>query len=183
VHVKVTMTEDSSWEGAFSQLVAAGAHVRTYAADAPLYIHAKMILTPTRGFLGSENFSDESLFENRELGIVLSAPSIITSLHHTFDTDYAGAQPFRAAAPPAGSSSTPECSASASYSTHYHDYDVYVHSNQPLETVTVTDTAGHSASWNTDSAGYADVYFDAPADSAGQMISVRAGAASCQATF
>jgi phosphatidylserine/phosphatidylglycerophosphate/cardiolipin synthase-like enzyme len=128
VHVKVTMTEDSSWEGAFSQLVAAGAHVRTYAADAPLYIHAKMILTPTRGFLGSENFSDESLFENRELGIVLSAPSIITSLHHTFDTDYAGAQPFRAAAPPAGSSSTPECSASASYSTHYHDYDVYVHS-------------------------------------------------------
>ena len=89
------------------QLVAAGVHVRTYAADAPLYIHAKMILTPTRTFLGSENFSDESLFDNRELGIVLSTPSITASLHHTFDTDYAGAQPFTAAAPPAGSSARP----------------------------------------------------------------------------
>ncbi len=183
VNVKVTMTADSSWDGAFSQLVAAGVHVRTYASDAPLYIHAKMILTPTRAFLGSENFSDESLFDNRELGIVLSAPSIVASLHHTFDTDYAGAQPFAAAAPPVGSSSTPECSASASYSSHYDDYDVYVHSNQPAETVTVTDTAGHSASWHTDSSGYADVYFDAPADSAGEMISVRVGAASCHATL
>jgi cardiolipin synthase A/B len=183
VNVEVTMTADSSWDAAFSELVAAGVHVRTYAADAPLYIHAKMILTPTRAFLGSENFSDESLFDNRELGIVLSTPSIIASLQHTFDTDYASAQPFTAAAPPAGSSSTPECSASASYSSQHHDYDVHVHSNQPVETVTVTDTAGNSASWHTDSSGYADVYLDAPADAAGEVISVRVGAASCQATL
>ena len=47
----------------------------------------------------------------------------------------------------------------------------------------MTDRAGHSASWHTDSSGYADVYLDAPADAAGEMISVRVGAASCQATL
>ncbi|MFZ0381961.1 MAG: phospholipase D-like domain-containing protein, partial [Solirubrobacteraceae bacterium] len=90
VNVEITMTADSSWDQAFSELVAAGVHVRTYAADAALYIHAKMILTSTSAFLGSEDFSDESLFDNRELGIVLSAPRIIASLRHTFDADYAG---------------------------------------------------------------------------------------------
>ncbi len=190
VNVEVTMTADSSWDEAFSELAAAGVHVRTYAADAPLYIHAKMILTSTRAFLGSENFSDQSLFDNRELGIVLSTPSIIASLRHTFAADYTGVRPFTASAPgaashpaPGGSSSSAECSASASYSSHYRDYDVYVDSNQPAQTVTVTDAAGRSARWRTDSSGYADVYFDAPPDAAGETVTVRVGAASCQATL
>ena len=189
VDVEVTMTANSSWDEAFSALAATGVHVRTYAADAPLYIHAKMILTATRAFLGSENFSDESLFYNRELGIVLSTPKIIGSLRRTFNADYAGAQPFTTAAPvpsqpaPSPSPSIGECSANASYSSSYHDYDVYVHSNQPDESVTVSDTAGRSASWHTDSSGYADVYFDAPADAAGETVSVHVGSASCQATL
>jgi hypothetical protein len=52
-----------------------------------------------------------------------------------------------------------ECTVSASYSSHYSDYDVYVHSNQPDQTVTVTDAYGHSNTWHTDASGYADVYF------------------------
>lgn len=190
VSVEVTMTADPSWDTAFSELAAAGVHVRTYAPDAPLYIHAKMILTATRAFLGSENFSDGSLFDNRELGIILSTPSIIASLRHTFHADYAGARPFTAGAPGGSSnpvapapSSTGECTASASYSSRYHNYDVYVDSNQPAQTVTVSDTAGRSATWHTDSSGYADVYFDAPAGAAGEAVRVHVGAASCQTTL
>ena len=44
------------------------------------------------------------------------------------------------------SSSGARCSASVSYSSRYHDYVVYVHSNQPSQTVTVTDGSGRTVS-------------------------------------
>jgi hypothetical protein len=85
----------------------------------------------------------------------------------------------------AGSPSTPgsQCSASAVYSNRYGDWDVYVHSNQPDATVSVSDAAGRTDSWHTDSSGYADVYFKAPASAAGEAITVRAGPATCHATL
>lgn len=70
------------------------------------------------------------------------------------------------------------CTASARYNSTYGDYDVYVHSNQPDATVTVTG-AGSSATWHTDSTGYADVYFHAAASAAGERVTVRIGAATC----
>jgi hypothetical protein len=69
------------------------------------------------------------------------------------------------APPPSGPAPTPapgqrpECTVTAAYNSNYNDYDVYVHSNQPDQTVTVTDTYGDTNSWHTDGAGYADVYF------------------------
>jgi phosphatidylserine/phosphatidylglycerophosphate/cardiolipin synthase-like enzyme len=98
VDVRVTMTYDGEWKAAFGVLGAAGVHVRTYAADVPLYIHAKMILTPTRAFLGSENFSYTSLERNRELGITFTARNLIRSLSATFNRDYSRARAFDAAA-------------------------------------------------------------------------------------
>ena len=83
-------------------------------------------------------------------------------------------------APPTASA---VCSASAQYDSSYDDYDVYVHSNQPDQTVTVTSSGGQSASWHTDSSGYADVYFDAGRSAAGERITVRAGAAECSTTL
>jgi hypothetical protein len=80
-------------------------------------------------------------------------------------------------------SSGARCSASASYSPRYHDYDVYVHSNQPSETVTVSDGSGRTASYHTDASGFADVYFDASAASAGETVTVEVGAATCQTTL
>ena len=194
VNVEVTMTYDSSWKGAFAQLSAAGVHIRTYSASAPLYIHAKMILTSSRVFLGSQNFSYTSLERNRELGLITSNPTIRASLRRTFDSDYAGARPYTApshssggsssgSATPSPSSAGAHCSASTSYSSRYGDYDVYVHSNQPGQTVTVTDAAGRSASYHTDSSGYADVYFRAPASAAGETVTVHAGPATCHATL
>jgi hypothetical protein len=72
-----------------------------------------------------------------------------------------------------------ECTLTASYSSRYDDYDVYVHSNQPDQTVTVTDTSGDSDSWHTDSTGYADVYFHASSGASGEQITARAGPATC----
>jgi phosphatidylserine/phosphatidylglycerophosphate/cardiolipin synthase-like enzyme len=54
-----------------------------------------MILTPSKVFLGSENFSQSSMSDNRELGLITSAKTIRTSLARTFNRDYAGAKPFR----------------------------------------------------------------------------------------
>ena len=76
-----------------------------------------------------------------------------------------------------------ECSVSASYDDRYHDYDVIVHSNQRGDTVTVTDAAGRTATWHTDASGYADVYFRAPADAAGETITAHVGGASCRSTL
>jgi hypothetical protein len=72
-----------------------------------------------------------------------------------------------------------ECTLTASYSPTYHDYDVYVHSNQPDQTVTVTDAYGHSDSWHTDGSGYADVYFKSGGSAPGRHITARVGHASC----
>ncbi len=190
VNVEVTMTYDSSWKDAFAQLSAAGVHIRTYSPTAPLYIHAKMILSASRVFLGSQNFSYTSLQRNRELGLITPNPTIRASLRQTFDSDYAGARPYTApsrpsrgsssgSATPSPSSAGAHCSASTSYSNRYTDYDVYVHSNQPGQTVSVTDAAGRSASYHTDSSGYADVYFRAPASAAGETVTVHAGPATC----
>ncbi len=91
--------------------------------------------------------------------------------------------PAPASAPAASSSDGAGCSVSASYSTRYDDYDVYVQSHQPAQTVTVSDAAGRTKHWHTDAAGSADVYFDAPASAAGETITVQAGSATCTATL
>ncbi len=76
-----------------------------------------------------------------------------------------------------------ECSLSAAYSSRYHDYDVYVHSDQPDQTVDVSDDGGHTASWHTDGSGYADVFFHASAAAAGERVTARVGTASCSGTL
>jgi len=78
---------------------------------------------------------------------------------------------------------TGECTVSASYNARYRDYDVYVHSNQPDRAVTVTDTDGHSDTWHTDGAGYADVYFHAAGMASGRQITARVGTATCSTTL
>ncbi len=86
---------------------------------------------------------------------------------------------------PSASGGPATCTVTASYSSHYQDYDVYVRSNQPDQTVTVTvtDPAGHADSWHTDATGSADVYFRAGGQSPGDPITVRVGGATCSATL
>jgi hypothetical protein len=94
--------------------------------------------------------------------------------------------PAQASSAPSGSQAPgqgAECSLTASYSSRYHDYDVYVHSNQPGQTVIVTDADGHADSWHTDGSGYADVYFKSGGFAPGRQITARVGQASCAGTL
>jgi hypothetical protein len=77
----------------------------------------------------------------------------------------------------------PECTVRAAYNSHYNDYDVYVHSNQPDQTVTVIDAAGHTNSWHTDSSGYADVFFKSGGRATGRRITAHVGRATCSTTL
>jgi hypothetical protein len=83
---------------------------------------------------------------------------------------------------PGPTPSAARCSASASWNSQYHDYDVYVHSNQPNQRATVTG-AGHTAYYYTDGSGYADVYFYASQSAAGDQINVQVGTASCSTSL
>lgn len=95
VDVEVVMTYSSDWASAFGELGAAGVKVRTYASDASLYIHAKVIVADAgTAFVGSQNFSVSSLEYNRELGIITSLPSLVQPLDHTVSGDFAGATPY-----------------------------------------------------------------------------------------
>ena len=96
------------------------------------------------------------------------------------------AAPSPTPSPTRTSRSSPQsghCTVTASCDSTYHDYDVYVHSNQPHQAVTITETGGDSDSWHTDSTGYADVYFHASSGAAGEQIRARVGPASCNGTL
>jgi cardiolipin synthase len=95
VQVRITMTYATTWKNAFAKLTVKGVNLRTYASSAKFYIHAKVIIADsTRAFVGSENFSTQSLQSNRELGILFSKPEIVSSLENTFDGDWSSARPF-----------------------------------------------------------------------------------------
>lgn len=95
VSVDIDMTYSDEWKNAFEELTTAGVHVRTYDPKASLYIHAKMILVDgTRAFIGSENFSQSSLDDNRELGIVLTDSKVIAALTAIFNNDWKSATLF-----------------------------------------------------------------------------------------
>ncbi len=90
VAVRVVMTYTTANKAVFTKLKNAGVHIRTFGGGKhTLYIHAKMILSDnTEVFLGSENFSKNSLYNNRELGIFISDPVILNSLTKTFSGDF-----------------------------------------------------------------------------------------------
>jgi cardiolipin synthase A/B len=95
VDVEVDMTYATNWKTAFEQLSGSGVHVRTYAANAPIYIHAKVVIADgAKAFIGSENFSSASLDQNRELGLIVSDQHVVASLSSVFAQDWQGAAPF-----------------------------------------------------------------------------------------
>ena len=102
VSVKLSMTSSTS-SGTVSILTAmkaAGVQIVEYPATGNyLYIHAKVIVadygtSAETVFLGSENFSSNSLNNNRELGLIFTdamsstAQSIIQSLNTTLTSDF-----------------------------------------------------------------------------------------------
>ena len=95
VRVEVTMVADSSYDGAWSSIVAAGGHVHLYAyASSDLYIHAKVTIADaglSRGriYVGSINFSSASMNYNRELGIITSNAVVVKDVNRVVSSDFA----------------------------------------------------------------------------------------------
>ena len=100
VKVTLCMTDSTDWTANFNTLAKAGVHISTYAATASLYIHAKVIVadygtSSAKAFVGSENFSQASLTENRELGLITDTPAILSQLNTTLSSDFAGGTPWK----------------------------------------------------------------------------------------
>jgi cardiolipin synthase A/B len=100
VNVTITMTEDSRWDDAFTELARDGAHIRLYPdSSRDLYIHAKAIVADAgrpgqQVFVGSQNFSVASLGYNRELGIRTTSPAVVAAVSAALARDYAHAAPY-----------------------------------------------------------------------------------------
>ncbi|MCW2945203.1 MAG: cardiolipin synthase [Actinoallomurus sp.] len=99
VRVRVVGMDPSSYRGYFDQVVNAGGSVVTYSSSGGLYIHAKAIVADSgtsaaKEFVGSENFSDNSLNHNRELGLIVSDSGVLSGLESTFNTDFANGTPY-----------------------------------------------------------------------------------------
>ncbi len=95
VAVRVAMTYNTSWKDAFNELTSAGVSVHTYASTSRHYIHAKVMVADfQRAFVGSQNFSLQSLDLNRELGILISRSDIVSSLETTFANDWLSSRPY-----------------------------------------------------------------------------------------
>ncbi|MDH6139716.1 hypothetical protein P3T35_001716 [Kitasatospora sp. GP30] len=94
VAVRVVAENTSgSYTTQLNQVTAAGGKVTTYTSSTGYYIHAKAIVSDygtstAKAFAGSENFSDNSLNHNRELGIILSDSGVVSGLESAITADF-----------------------------------------------------------------------------------------------
>jgi phosphatidylserine/phosphatidylglycerophosphate/cardiolipin synthase-like enzyme len=83
----------------FTELTDAGAKVTYFSSSHGFYIHAKVIevdegTSRAQMYVGSENFTTNSLRLNRELGLILTGPAVLRSVARTFAGDFSKATPF-----------------------------------------------------------------------------------------
>jgi hypothetical protein len=93
VTVRVVVESPSSYTTELNEVTAAGGKVTGYTDPNGFYIHAKAIIADygtatAKIFLGSENFSDNSLNDNRELGLIITDPAVMTGVETTFNADF-----------------------------------------------------------------------------------------------
>ncbi|MFJ5921795.1 phospholipase D-like domain-containing protein [Kitasatospora sp. NPDC092948] len=96
----------------FNQVTAAGGQVTTYTSSTGFYVHAKAIVadygtSTAKVFAGSENFSDNSLNHNRELGLIVSDPGVISGIESTFTADFNRVPSTGGTTPPPTGNCTP----------------------------------------------------------------------------
>ncbi|MEV0408413.1 phospholipase D-like domain-containing protein [Actinoallomurus sp. NPDC050550] len=99
VAVRVVGMNRSNYRGRFRSVVDAGGKVVTYNGKTGRYIHAKAIVVDygtatAKVFEGSENFSDNSLNHNRELGLIVNASGVLRGIETAFRSDFAGGTRF-----------------------------------------------------------------------------------------
>ena len=102
--VAVTLVQENQ-EGQYTPtltaLKQAGAKIAVYTSTSAksYYIHAKAVLADygtaqAKLFLGSENFSTDSLGKNRELGLIFADPGCMTGVNTALTADFNGGTAF-----------------------------------------------------------------------------------------
>ncbi len=100
VSVHIAMVTSSSYATNFKALENAGCGVHVYPnTQTGFYIHAKAViadydLSTESVYMGSINYSNASMTQNRELGVYITDPASIQSLYATMTGDYAGAPAY-----------------------------------------------------------------------------------------
>jgi cardiolipin synthase A/B len=84
---------DDEYDRAYSKLADAGVHISYYSSSNGFYIHGKVIeadygTSHAKIFIGSENFSNASLNDNRELGLIISNHAVMSAIASTFASDF-----------------------------------------------------------------------------------------------
>ena len=100
--VAVTLVQENAggkYSPVLNALKSAGATIATYSSRTGYYIHAKTVLADygtaqAMLFVGSENFSTDSLDKNRELGLVFSDPGCMAGVEAAITADYNGGTKF-----------------------------------------------------------------------------------------
>jgi phosphatidylserine/phosphatidylglycerophosphate/cardiolipin synthase-like enzyme len=95
----IAMEYSSSYVSNFSALKTAGCKLSTYNNPNGFYIHAKAVvadygLSTQNVYMGSINYSNASMTENRELGVYIADPASVQLLNATMASDYAGGTPY-----------------------------------------------------------------------------------------
>ncbi len=95
VKVRVVLEDPSDYSSEVQQVENAGGSVVGYSSSTGLYIHAKAIiadygLSTQVVEAGSMNFTDNSLNDNRELGIILTDSGVASVIENQFASDYKG---------------------------------------------------------------------------------------------
>ena len=90
---------ENKYDPVLSALKSAGAHIAVYNSSTGYYIHAKTVLadygtTAAKLFVGSQNFTSESLGENRELGLIFSDRDCMTGVNTAITADFKEGTPF-----------------------------------------------------------------------------------------
>jgi PLD-like domain/Putative Ig domain len=112
VTVRVVIEDPSSYSSELNEVTAAGGKVTGYSSTTGFYIHAKTIIadygtSTAKAFAGSENFSANSLNDNRELGLISTDSGVVSGLESTFSADFTGSSTNKVAILNPGTQTTP----------------------------------------------------------------------------
>jgi hypothetical protein len=95
VTVRVVVEDPSDYTTDLNEVTAAGGKYTGYSSSTGFYVHGKAIVadygfSDAKVFLGSENWTDNSLNDNRELGLIISDSAVLTGVENTFTADFTG---------------------------------------------------------------------------------------------
>jgi cardiolipin synthase len=85
--------ESGEYDDDFAKLAKGGVRISYYSSSKGFYIHGKVVeadygTSHAKVFIGSENFSNTSLNQNRELGLITSGHAVMPAIASTFAADF-----------------------------------------------------------------------------------------------